>query len=1020
MRKILFAACVYAINTLSLSAQGSITVTGRVSDESGVPLPGATVVLKGTNTGVVGDAEGRYSISAPDEEAVLVFSFVGFSTREIIVGNQHIIDVQLREEQLALEEVVVIGYGSVKKKDLTGAVAQVKTEQFNTQQSVTALDYLNGTVAGFNSNIGTSASGTSSMEIRGPASLAASNTPLLVLDGVIFNGSINEINPLDIETIDVLKDASSAAVYGSRSAAGVVIITTKKGRGEKMSVNFSAQLGISDFTKEIKPFDVEGYLKYHEDFLVRINPGQQEAYFSHPDRLPAGIDLDTWQNYDPSHSENPVETWMNRLKLQAIEQENYTNGKSFDWYKAATQTGLRKNYDVSLSGGTGKMSYYWSLGYTDNSGKMKGDAFSTVRSRINADAKVTDFLNIGVNAQFSHKDMSAVSIDLLNTVQQSPLGAPYDENGKIRWYPHDDAGVVNPFMAHDYRDKYNIAQNLFATIYADLKLPFGFGYRVSVVNRFDWGKNYYFDPPLIRSGSLTNGVGERINTSLYEWQVDNVLSWRKTFGAHDFYATALYNAEKRQTWQDTGHSEDFQPNDLLSYHQLKSGIAQNLSSDDTYATGTALMGRINYTLLDRYLLTLSVRRDGYSAFGVSNPYAVFPSAALAWNISEEPFFRVQWIDNLKIRASYGVNGNRDIGVYEALAQLGTTKYLTGATPISGIYSNSMANSKLKWEKTTAANLGTDFSVMGGRLSGTVDYYLMTTRDLLLQRSLPAIIGYASVMSNMGELQNRGFELTLNSRNFDGERFRWNSSLAFSLNRNKIVHLYGDMADVLDENGNVVGQKEADDIVNKWFIGEAIDRIWDYEFLGIYRAEEEEEAKSFGKAPGDVKLYDKDENGVSTQEDKTFQGYSRPRYRIGLRNDFTLFKHFRVSCFFRAQLGYYRQNDLRRHTDQTADRRNHYNLPYWTPENPIDDYTRLQTVNNPAYSLWESTGFLRLQDLSVSYDLPQTLCGKIGMQQCRVYVSSRNLLTFTQWTGWDPESGNTPMPKIFTLGINVSL
>ena len=399
------------------------------------------------------------------------------------------------------------------------------------------------------------------------------------------------------------------------------------------------------------------------------------------------------------------------------------------------------------------------------------------------------------------------------------------------------------------------------------------------------------------------------------------------------------------------------------------------------------MGRLNYTLMNRYFLTLSIRRDGYSAFGMENPYATFPSGALAWNLSDESFFNIKWINNLKVRASYGINGNRDIGIYDALAKLETNKYLTGSTLISGIYSSSLANQYLKWEKTKALNLGLDFSILNSRLNGSVDYYSMITNDLLLKRSLPTIIGYDNVMSNMGELQNKGFEMTLNSYNIQNKDFSWNSTLTFSFNRNKIKHLYGETINILDENGNVIGQREGDDIDNGWFIGQSIDRIWDYKFLGIYQLGEEELAKSFGKAPGDVKLYDPNGDGVSTQEDKVFQGYTKPRFRLGLRNDFTLFKNFQISCFIRADLGHWRANSLLSNTSNVEDRANSYALPYWTPENPTNKYTRLNTVNTPGYNIYEKSSFIRLQDLSIAYNIPENILKNLKVGHCKVYLLS---------------------------------
>lgn len=1009
------------------------TVKGTIIDPTGETVIGANVVVKGTTNGTITDIDGKFTLEAAEGD-ILQISYIGYNTQELIINKESILKVVLKEDQQALEEVVVIGYGTVKKKDLTGAIAQVRTDQYATQQSTNVLDMLNGTVAGFNSNIGTSASGASEMEIRGPASLSANNSPLIVLDGVIFNGSINDINPSDIETVDVLKDASSAAVYGSRSAAGVVIINTKRGKGDKMTINFSAQLGLTDFTNEVRPNDLDGFIQRRQDFQRRVNPDKQNGYYNNPNQLPAGVNVDDWQKYDASHPTDPMETWMTRLNLREIEQKNYRNGNAYDWYDAATRPGLRQNYNVDISGGIGKTKYYWSLGYTDNKGYLVGDQYKTIRSRMNADTKVTDFLTVGVNAQFNNKDQSNVMVGYANTndpnnknynfssiKEQSPLGQPYDEDGNLKWYPHDDSGVAsNPFLLHENRDKFNVIQNLFANIYADLKLPFGFSYKVSFINRYDWEKNYYYDPSTIPSGNKTGGFGQRINRSLYEWQVDNIVSWKKTFGVHDFYATFLYNAEKKQTWKDTGENINFTPSGALGFHQLGAGGSPTLTNEDTYSTGTAIMGRLNYTLLNRYLLTLSVRRDGYSAFGMQNPYATFPSGALAWNISDEPFFKVKWIDNLKVRASYGLNGNRDIGIYDALSKLETTKYLTDGTLISGIYSNSLANRYLKWEKTKALNFGVDFSVLNGTISGAIDYYDMKTNDLLLKRSLPAIIGYADVMANMGELQNKGFEMTLNSRNIQTNNFKWNSTLTFSFNRNKINHLYGEMIDVLDDNGNVIGQREADDINNGWFIGKSIDQIWDYKFQGIYQLGEEEAAKSFGKAPGDVKLYDKNGDGASTQEDKEFQEFKKPRFRIGLRNDFTIFKNFQVSCFIRADLGHWSQNGLLSHKTPTEDRVNWYAIPYWTPENPTNKYTRLNTVDTPGFNIYESRSFVRLQDLSVAYNIPAEIIQKAKIGRCKVYLSTRNLLTFTKWSGWDPESGNTPMPRIFTFGIDLTL
>jgi TonB-linked SusC/RagA family outer membrane protein len=995
-------------------------ITGSVVDQNGEAIIGANIIEDGTTNGTITDNEGKFSFEV-NNNAIVRISYIGYIEKNINTLNQQTFNITLIEDTQSLDELVVIGYGAVRKKDLTGAVSQVRTEQFETQQSTNILDYLNGTVAGFNSNIGTSASGSSSMEIRGPASISASNSPLIVLDGVIYNGSINSINPRDIETIDILKDASSAAVYGSRSAAGVVIINTKRGEKDRLYINFSSQLGLTDYTKSIKPNDLDGYLQRRLDFQERSNPSKPAGYYRNPDNLPDGVDIETWQNYDASHSSNPTETWMDRLALRDIEQENYLNGKTYDWFDAVTSPGLRQNYDINISDGTGKTKYFWSLAYTDNKGYLLGDEYKTFRTRVNADTKISDWLTVGINAHFANRDNSAVPVSLWNATAQSPLGNPYDENGELKWYPHDDSGMeVNPFLNHYNRDNFNLFNDLFGTLYTDIKLPLGFSFKTSFVNRLQWEKDYYYIPTSMPQGDRVGGMGERRDFSLYEWQLDNILSWKKTLGIHDFFATFLYNAEKRQSWEGVASNQDFPISEALSYHQLNAGSSPTINNDDTYSTGTALMARLNYTLMNKYLITLSIRRDGYSAFGISNPYAIFPSGAFAWNISEESFFKVNWIDRLKIRTSYGINGNRDIGIYSALSRLGTTKYLSNGSYVSGVFSSTMANNDLKWEKTKALNLGIDFSILNNRIHGMIDYYDMTTNDLLLTRSLPTIIGYNSIMSNMGELENKGFEFTLNSLNVENEDYSWRSTFTFSLNRNKIIHLYGDKENITDEEGNIIGIKEADDITNEWFIGQALDRIWDYNFLGIYQLGEEELASSFGKAPGDTKLQDVDNNGVSTQEDKVFQGYTKPRYRLGLRNEFSFFKNFQFSFFLRADLGHFSKNGLLMQTSQVDDRRNAYSIPYWTPENPTNKATRLNTANTPSFTIYESRSFIRLQDVSLSYNLPENALGMFKLNGCRFYLSSRNLLTFTKWSGWDPESGNTPMPRIFTFGIDLTL
>ncbi len=1011
---------------LQLIANQDINITGQVVDGTGVPLIGVNIIVKGTNIGTTTDIDGFFEIPNIDKNVILVFSYVGYQTIEIAVNGRENLKVTLEQDAALLDEVIVVGYGTQKKSDLTGAVQRVNASKYENQSVTNFVEMLNGTVAGFLSNQGTSAAGGGSLEVRGPTSLKARNSPLIVLDGVIFNGGLELINPNDIESIDILKDASAAAVFGARSAAGVVIVTTKQGRSSKPTINFSSKWGLAGITNHLKPQSPDEYLISRGDYWADVNQDKPDHYYTNPMDLPPGISQEEWKNYDVTPSDDVIQMWLDRMGMTAVELENYKAGKTTDWYNLIYRNGWRQDYNLSLSGGIDNLNYYWSIGYIDNEGVQLGDEFKAIRSRLNLDANVTDYLNVGINVQYADRDLSSQNASLGRAISASPFGNIYDpETGKLTFYPHDDITSQNPLLYYEYRDLLNSTQNLFATLKGELQLPFGIQYRISFTNRYDWQKNHYFDPISTPNGFSVGGEGRRIDRSLYEWQIDNILTWNQKFGDnHDFNITLLANAEKYQNWQSTQNNSGFAPSGSLSWHALQAGINPDLSNNDEYSTGNAFMARVNYTLLSKYMATVTWRRDGYSAFGQKYPYAKFPSAALAWRISDESYFNIPWMDYAKIRISWGVNGNRAIGRYDALARLGTTKYLYGTTLATGVYNSTLANRNLKWERTEAINLGLDFGLFGNRVDGSLEFYDMTTYDLLLNRSLPRIIGYTSVVSNLGELANKGFELTLNTQNIEQNFFDWNSTFVFSFNRNKIKHLYGEMIDVVDENGTVIGQKEADDIGNGWFINEALDRVWDYEILGVWQLDEKDEAAEYGKQPGDMKLRDVNQDGVLIPtDDKIFQGYKRPQYTLGLRNEFRVLNHFSITAFIRADLGFYGVNNLHLNSGSNSDyeRNNRIYRPYWRPDNPINDYARLNSnTNSPGFNYWEERSFLRLQDLSIAYQVPESFLNRAGIQSLKLFVSSRNLLTVTKWNHYDPESQTNMMPKIFTGGVHIVL
>lgn len=1001
----------------------NFVVTGKVTS-NGESVIGATVQVKGKIAGTITDIDGNYRLTLENSKETLVFSFIGYQSKEVTVNGKNVINVELEEDVAQLEEVVVVGYGTMRKKDLTGAITRISTE--NTTQSVTSVaEMLRGTVAGFSAGFGTSAKGGGSMLIRGEKSINASNSPLIVLDGVIFNGDLVDINPSDIETIDILKDGSSAAVYGSRAASGVVVISTKQGNEGKPVINFDMKIGMQNLTRNQRPFNGQEYMVMRRDEKIRSNPSRPLGYFHNPDNLPQGIDLNTWLSYTGASADsNLAEIWLNRLAFSTTEIDNYLAGRETDWYDVSFQNALRQDYNVSISGKNDRVSYYWSLGSINNQGIVVGDSYKTIRSRLNLKVNVTDWLQVGLQAHYATRNESVDEVDWEEAIQASPWGSKYEENGSLKFYPNDDNMSTNPFANYEQRDRFNVTQTFNATLNAKITLPWGFVYEMSYSDYNNWQKNHYFDPSTSMAGEKYKGHAVRRNNSAHSWMLDNILRWNHTFNKiHKLDLTLLFNLEKNETWSDKAENSNLTPSEVLGWHAVANGTNPVVGSDDTVDTGNAMMARLNYNLMDRYLFTASFRRDGYSAFGSNNPYANFPAFAFGWRMNEENFMKaISWIDNLKLRLSWGINGNRSIGRYAALANLDSEKYLHNGSTVIGIYATRLPNENLKWEKTEAYNIGFDFAILGNRLNGTVEAYYMSTKDLLLTRSLPDIIGFSGVTTNLGEVRNKGFELSLNSVNIDHKNFRWSSSFIASLNRNEIAHLYGEMVDVLDKDGNVIGQREDDDIQNGWYIGHALDEIYDYKVLGVWQENEREEAAKYGKEPGDFKIWDVNNDGeYLPEDDKVFQGYKRPRFSFGIGNTMEFFKCVDFSFFIRSDLGHKSSNSHYSHpTDYYYDRVNAYKYDYWTPENPTNEFARLgSNTKSPSFNVYKNRSYVRLQEVSLAYRIPNKISSKWSVSNARVYINVSNPLLITGWNYWDPES-LSPAPRTFTFGINFSL
>lgn len=1019
------------LSTLETSQQ-PITISGKVSDTSGGPLPGVSVVVKGTTVGTITDTDGKFVLTKIPGNTMLQFSFVGMKVQEINVGNKTSINIVLEEESVGIEEVVAIGYGIAKKSDLTGAITQVKADKMKNYSPSNVSDLLRTSIPGLTAGYSNTAKGNSSMLIRGETTLTAGSSPLVVLDGVIYNGDLSDINPDDIDRMDIMKDASSAAVYGSRATNGVIAITTKKGNGDKPTINVSSTFGIATAASRVKPYDAKGFINWRSDMFKSVFSATVAQKPWSPFDDPRSIDqqyLSQWLAYYSTNEANMVDAWLAGLRLTGTEIENYKAGKTIDWEDIIYHNGIRQDHNISLSGKKKDFTYYWSLGYLKNEALTIGDEFSTIRSRVSLEGQAAKFLKVGLNAQFSYRDESSVPADNAQYMNLTPYSTYFaDDDITLRLYPNDDIQATHPLLNLTYREREMQYYTFFPKIYSVLDLPFGITYTMNLTTRMEFYHNYTHDSSLHPQWGLYGGSASRENSLRREWQIDNIINWNRTFfDVHKFDVTLLANAEKNRFNSDGMDNRSFSPNDVLGYHDMSTGTLAVLSTNDDVQTADALMARLNYGYNKKYLLTLSVRRDGSSLFGYSNPRATFPSAALGWVVTEEDFLKSKVVNYLKIRASWGVNGNRAISNYAALSKIASGKSLNAdqsgtVISIPTLVINTMENRNLKWERTEAINLGADFNLLNGILSGSFEVYDMKTTDVLVNRLLPTITGFDRVYANLGEVKNKGLELSLNSLNIKHSNFEWRSSLIFSLNRNKIVSITGEKSDVKDKDGNVIGQKEPDDIANNWFIGHDKDAIWDYRIIGTWKIGEEQEAVKWNQAPGDFRLQDINNDGLLTDADKQFLGYTSPRFSWTLTNNFNLYKNFEASFVIYSLWGQMSAYNLAKHDNHIEDRRNSWDIPYWTPENQTDKYARLRSApaNGVSYNAWFNRSYIRLENIAVAYRMPKRLLNKTFISDMKVSLSIRNAgLWAPEWKFGDPEDG-TRAQRIFSLGINLSI
>lgn len=1015
------------------------TIHGTILDNNEEAAIGASVTVKGTTIGTLTDIDGKFKLEVPNQ-GTLIITFIGYATKEIPITEEARYTITLSEDAMDLDEVVVIGYGTAKKRDLTGAISSIKTDKLRQEVPRSVQDMLRGSIPGLNITMTGKAKGDGDLIIRGKGTLTdKKGTPLIVVDGVIYDGDLTDINTNDIVSVDVLKDASSAAVYGAKAGNGVVVIVTQKGsdRGKPV-INVSANWGVVSMANKRPVLSPEGYIKFRQDYQNgRYADSYYEQYpemYSDPRRL-QGVDQLTWYNYDmkvpvTSVTETELLTkWLSgRLNFKTPELENYLAGRTTDWSDKVFHSGFQQDYSASISNRSEDVTYYWSLGWQDRESIYVGDKYTNLTSRLNLESKINKFISVGVNMNFSSRDEGFLTADWGQVRNLSPYTTDESNNpdSPYRFYPTGDNSSTNPFYSNKFRDRKDLKTTLNGTIFGRLTLPYGFGYQMNFTPHISWKEYLNHESSNHQDWAATGGKSERTHEKWYNWQVDNIFSWKQEFNKkHNIEATFLINAEKAQYWKTKSETSKFSPNDILGYHNMGAGTIPLASSQDTYRTGDALMGRLFYSYMNKYMLTTSIRRDGYSAFGQANPHATFPAVALGWVFTSEKFGEKlnPWMTYGKLRFSWGKNGNRDIGEYDALASLtsGLTPFIDQNGNIylsSQLWVNRMANKGLKWESTSSYNIGLDFSILKDILSGSIDLYSKRTSDMLISRSLPKFSGFDNVTANIGLVENKGFEIALNANIMKTNNFAWTATGNFSLNRRKLLELYGDMIDILDDNGNVIGKQEADDVKNKWFIGKDPDQLWGYVRDGVWQLGEEEEAKKYGNTPGDFKYLDLDGDGLLTDKDKRFQKYKTPRFRWSLRNNFRLYQDFEVSFMLYSLWGHYDTfNDAANNV--FADRVSNYDYPRWTKDNPTNDYAKIGSKN--LGDNWVERSFIRLDNVSLSYFVPRNFLKRYYIQDMRITGTVRNVAIFTpHWKKmWDPETGE-PYGRTFTLGINFTL
>lgn len=993
----------------------SRTVSGKVSDVGGAALPGVSVSVKGTTQGAITDANGKFSLQA-SANSVLVFSYIGFKAQEVATGGRTTVDVSLEEDAAALSEVVVVGYGSQKKSQTTGAISSVSAKQIQEMPITSLGQAMQGRVAGVDvSQSGSRPGSVPKILIRGRRSFNAGNDPLYVVDGIPLSAGYEDLNPSDVQSMEVLKDATATAIYGARGANGVVLVTTKRGAVKgKTTVSFDTYGGVSTPLDKIQLFSGSEFLEYVREAYRATNLYKDAA--GNP--VPTGVG-------DPNADAKVAVLGGDPAVARGI-----ANGTNTDWQDLLLRNGVMQNHSLGVQGGNDKTQFYISAGYFKDKGITAGLDYTRTSLRANIDHNINNRLKVGISSYMMYSVRNGENLNPYGmTIQQNPLAVPYDDNGNLIFSPTNDALLTNPLaeIIPGAQVEENKKYRIFNSIYAEVKIIEGLKYRVNFGPDFTisrWGR---FVGSATNARKLGDPQASVQNNNGFNWTLENIVNYNKTFnGKHNLGVTLLHSIQ-RDNFEVFRTEVQGVPAETQQFYNLGNASSVLLvGSGLTQWTINSYMARVNYDFNDKYLLTATLRRDGSSRFGANTKYGNFPGIALGWNISNESFMKqVTWLDLLKLRVGWGAVGNQGVAPYQTQGLLNRTAYAWGSVAAFGYRPATIGNPDLKWESSATANIGVDFSFLRGRIQGSLELYETNTTDLLLSDQLPGSIGFSAVTRNVGQTRNKGIELGVTTVNVNSPSgFKWTTDFTFTKNKEEIISLY---------NGKV------DDLGNRWFIGQPLNSYYDFKKVGIWQTNEADLAKSFGSEVGQIRVQDTDGDGRITAADRVMLGSDIPNFSAGFTTRFE-YKRFDLSAFLFGRFGNMIVSGFHQDRNQLAGRYQQIKVDYWTPNNPTNEFPRPKSTQEfPVYNttlIYFDGTFVKLRNINFGYTFSPKVAKKLGMESLRLFTSIQQPKIWSsyrdKYNGIDPEatitsSGNgttsvssnvVPATSVTTFGLNV--